>query len=959
MPEKRQSAQVSLAFLIASVVTLGMLLLTIVLVGQSFRGMESAKVTAASAAARQLAVGVDDRIRAITDPPATALALLSHDPLANATNLDERLLRLPVIVGILDSSDIVSAVYAGYDNGDFFLLRKVRSSGLLQFPDAPANTRFLLQTMTAGLDGTRVGEWHFYDADLRLLERHRPDDYRFDPRTRGWYDLARQSGDTELTEPYVFFTTREIGLTLSRRAAAVPGSGNGAVFGIDVTVSDLSQQLAQLRQTPGSLIAIVNEQGAVLAYSAPLQFELAGNGQPELVTLDKLSNRAIEQAINQTAETTPDFPVSRFDADGLDWYGMVEPLGSLNRKNLRIATAIPADELLADVWTTLARQTSIAAAIALLLLVLGWFIGYRVGRPLEQLTERVGSLSRFRFDTPIKVNSRIREANRLSVALDDMASTIRSFQSISTVLNRSQDLNSLLRDILDQIDHIIGQKHGAIYLFSRQARELQLAVDQGTRSPKTIGNIAADADDSDLIHDLRNHLSGHPVFAILRNRGKELVGAMVIEMEEGEHTHLSDDLIVFVDEIAGSAAVAIETRELIESQQALLDGIVQLVASAIDAKSPYTSGHCERVPELALMLVEEALQSKEGAFRSFTMTDDERYEFRLAAWLHDCGKITSPEYVVDKATKLETIHNRIHEIRTRFEVLHRDTEIEYLNRRLEGADEQSAREERDRKQRQLEADFAFVANANIGGEFMDEQDIQRIHGIAEQSWLRHFSDRIGLSGGERQALEDIPEPELPAREPLLADKPNHIQPWGDRVPPVTRDDPRNRWGFDMELPAHAYNRGEVHNLTIRRGTLSPEERFKINEHMVQTICMLDALPLPDRLANVPRLAGTHHERMDGQGYPCRVRGEDMSIPERIMAVADIFEALTAVDRPYKEGKTLTQSLTIMARMVDGGHIDREVFHLFIRSGIYRRYAEQHLRPEQIDEVDESEFMNRS
>ena len=160
----------------------------------------------------------------------------------------------------------------------------------------------------------------------------------------------------------------------------------------------------------------------------------------------------------------------------------------------------------------------------------------------------------------------------------------------------------------------------------------------------------------------------------------------------------------------------------------------------------------------------------------------------------------------------------------------------------------------------------------------------------------------------------------------------------------------------MTLPEHAVNQGELHNLTVAKGTLTPEERFRINDHIVQTICMLDALPLPDRLANVPHLAGTHHERMDGQGYPCRLNADDMGIPERIMAVADIFEALTAVDRPYKEGKTLTESLTIMQRMVDEEHIDRAVFELFVRSGVYRRYAEQHLRPEQIDAVNEERFL---
>jgi len=938
MHAKRQSAQVSLAFLIASAITLGMLVLTIVLIAQSFRGMENAKVSAASATAKQLAVSVDDRIHAITAPPSTALAVLSHDALADARTLGRRLERLPVLADILQSSKIVSAVYAGYQNGDFILLRKVRSSGTLQFPDAPEATRYVLQSITHGGEGT-PGEWRFYNSDMQLIERRLVPEYTYDPRTRLWFKAATISESTELSAPYAFFTTRETGITLSRRASPETG-GDGTIFGIDVTVTDLSSQLAELRQTPNTRIAIVNRERQVLADS--------GNRSSP--------GPAIAGALNQAGEDIEGSPVNRFSAEGKDWYGMSEHLGALQDEELTIAVAIPADELLAEVWQALARQTVIAGLIALLLLIVGWFLGRQVGRPLEHLTDQVSRLSRFRFDTPIRSDSHIREARQLSVALDDMAKTIRSFQSIATVLNRGQDLNHLLRDILEQIVHILGQERGGIYLFSRQQGQLTLAVDQNLELPETVSGLSADSDDTDIIHLLRQRISGHPVFAVLRNRRKQLIGVLAIEMEVGENTQLSDDLIVFVDEIAGSAAVAIETRELIESQQALLEGIIRLVANAIDAKSPYTGGHCERVPKLAQMLVAEAIASDDPVFGAFTMTEEQLQEFHLAAWLHDCGKITSPEYVVDKAVKLETIHNRIHEIRTRFEVLHRDAEIRYLMRLLDGDNQVAADQERQETQARLQEEFAFIAGANQGGEFMCEEAIERLRTIGRQTWLRHFSDRLGLSPDENQALQDLREPALPVAEQLLADKPEHLRPWGDHIPPVRKDDPRNRWGFDMELPEYLYNRGELHNLTVARGTLTSEERFKINEHIVQTICMLDALPLPDRLANVPRLAGTHHERMDGTGYPCGLTGEEMGIPERIMAIADVFEALTAVDRPYKEGKTLTESLEIMDRMADDGHIDRAVFELFIRSGTYRRYAEAHLRPEQIDNVDESLFM---
>jgi len=927
----RQTAQVSLAFLIASAITLGMLILTVVLVGQSFRGMEQAKLTAAEATARQLATSVDDRINAITQPPSTALAVLRHDPLTDATSLSQRLERLPVLADILASGEIVSAIYAGYGDGDFFLFRKLRSSGAVQFPDAPVGSHYLLQSLEREGEHSN-GIWRFYDQQLNLIEHRALERYDYDPRQRPWYQAAREVHQLQLSAPYVFFTTQETGLTLSQRASEQPAS----VMGIDVTVTDLGTQLAELRQTPGSQLAIINHRGQLLASSE--------------------QNQQADAVIQAAEAQNPEQGVGRFSVAGRDWYGVAVALEALPDEALSIVIAIPSDELLAEVWAALARQTVIAGAIALLLLIIGWFMGRQVGKPLEQLTDRVGQLSRFRFDTKVRSDSHIREASELSIALDDMAQTIRSFQNISTVLNRGQDLNQLLRDILEQIVSIVGQKRGAVYLFNSHEHQLELSVNGGLELPSALTSIPPTADDNELIRLLRSHIPGHSVFAILRNRRRKLIGVLIIEIEHGDQTELSDDLIMFVDEIAGSAAVAIETRELIESQQALLDGIIQLVANAIDAKSPYTGGHCERVPKLAQMLVEQAEQATDGIFSDFRMSEDERYEFRLAAWLHDCGKITSPEYVVDKAVKLETIHNRIHEIRTRFEVLHRDAEIQHLKACLAGENADQARQRRDQLQQTLQEDFAFIAKANQGGESMSDEDVQRILNIGGRTWLRNFNDRMGLSDDEQQALSGQPETPLPARETLLADKPGHLRGWGSQIPPVRKDDPRNRWGFDMHLPEHAYNRGELHNLTVRYGTLTEEERFKINEHIVQTICMLDALPLPDRLANVPRLAGTHHERVDGKGYPCRLTSKDMGIPEKIMAIADVFEALTAVDRPYKRGKTLTEALGLMAGMVDNGHLDKDTFNLFVASRTWLRYAEQHLRPEQIDPVNESLFM---
>lgn len=248
-------------------------------------------------------------------------------------------------------------------------------------------------------------------------------------------------------------------------------------------------------------------------------------------------------------------------------------------------------------------------------------------------------------------------------------------------------------------------------------------------------------------------------------------------------------------------------------------------------------------------------------------------------------------------------------------------------------------------------EFALVAQANTGGEFMADEDVKRLEAIAEQTWLRHFDNRLGLSGDEQRQLTDVPEVAPPVEERLLADRPEHLFAWGERKPPVVRDDPANRWGFDMELPEYSNNMGELYNLRIARGTLTTEERFKINEHIVQTLIMLSTLPFPKSLAQVPLLAATHHEKLDGSGYPRRLTAEQLTVEDRVLAIADIFEALTAADRPYKQAKTLSESVKIMLFMARDEHLDANLLALFLRTGVHREYAKRFLAAEQLDEVD--------
>jgi HD-GYP domain-containing protein (c-di-GMP phosphodiesterase class II) len=352
------------------------------------------------------------------------------------------------------------------------------------------------------------------------------------------------------------------------------------------------------------------------------------------------------------------------------------------------------------------------------------------------------------------------------------------------------------------------------------------------------------------------------------------------------------------ESLASQAAIALTNRQLIVQLEELFESFINLINLAIDEKSPYTGGHCQRVPALTMMIAEAAITSKQGPLADFSMSEAELYELKIAGLLHDCGKVTTPVHVVDKATKLQTIFDRIGLIDTRFEVLKRDVQIAALRKLLDlrtktdAAAESTLWAECWKDLGQLDEDREFLRRANIGGEAMSPDDQQRVRNIGT------------------------------------------MRTW------------RNPAGVDAQF----LSADEIENLAIRAGTLTAQEREVINHHIVSTIKMLEALPWPKHLKHVAEYAGGHHERMDGKGYPKGLTREQMSVQARMMGIADIFEALTARDRPYKQGMKLSQAIDIMRKFSQGGHIDPDLFEVFMRQGVYRHYAENYLDPEQIDAV---------
>ena len=531
---------------------------------------------------------------------------------------------------------------------------------------------------------------------------------------------------------------------------------------------------------------------------------------------------------------------------------------------------------------------------------------------------------------------------------DYLLHRLKELNEIGIALSRQRDINSLLEIILEAAKRITHADAGTLYLLEPEQRSLCFEILRNDTLKITMGGVHGEPirfapiplyDEAGQPNHAMvvSHavLSGETVnipdaYAAqgfdfsgtrkfdastgyrsqsfltvpMRDHENAVIGVLQLinarNRASGSIVPFSPDDQQLTESLASQAAIALTNRRLIGQLEELFEAFVGLINTAIDDKSPYTGGHCERVPVLTMMLAEAVERTGSGPLGDFAMSDNDRRELRIASLLHDCGKITTPVHVVDKATKLQTIFDRIELLDTRFELLKRDAEIDLLRalarypeaERATSAEVTALRAEHDARIRQYDSDRAFLHQCNIGGETMSDEAQQRVRQIAAYPWR----DLSGNTGNF-----------------LSAD--------------------------------------EVENLSIRSGTLTAAEREIINHHIEVTIKMLEALPWPNNLKNVPEFAAGHHERMDGKGYPRGLTRAQMSVQARIMGIADIFEALTAKDRPYKAGKTLSESLAILGKLKLNGHIDPDLFDVFIREKVYLGYARQFLDPAQIDDVD--------
>ncbi|WP_423185258.1 HD domain-containing phosphohydrolase [Alishewanella sp. d11] len=907
-------------------------------------------------------------------PVATAVGFLTQAEVTRAQTESARLSHLGLLADIIKKHPQLDSLQVAYADGASLI---VRHNGMGQFQQrfgSAAQTHFVVDHIEQDEQQARVTRYFF---DTNLTETQAPERFNsdYDARERPWY--VPPSAKATLSKPYLFYFLQQVGVTISQ------ANQQGVVIAANVTLSHLSELLARVQPFPSTELLLTTAQAEVVAYhNIALKNNLVLNAN--LPTIADLKVPLFAELF--TTGHQVDELIRQKVADK-QWIGKSTWL-DMGEYPLLLTVFFLEQELLQRANTIRQHNQLLNLALLVMALPLIWWTAQRIAVPIQRLAQQADRISHFDFAAEVSESSRIKEIADLQQSMQLMKRTIGHYNTMITAISAEKDFEKLMQLVVSRTREVSRAQFASLYLLDENSQRLQVSLSQlylneqqgcldltelllpiALTGEQQIPEIsqAIKANTMRLFRVSKVQLASYAlpdaldflqqdtielVCVPLVERGGSTLGVLLLGLAQDDLTqHFQQHWLSFIEAISGFSGLSLENRQLIQQQKALLESVIQLIASAIDAKSPYTAGHCQRVPELTKMLAQAACDNQ-TSFKDFQLSEAQWEELHFASWLHDCGKVTTPEYVVDKATKLETLYDRIHEIRMRFEVLKRDAEITCLKAMLQGGDATALQQQLTHTLTQLDEDFVFVAECNLGGEFMAADKIERLQHIAEKRWLRTLSDRIGISWEEAARKSRQPEPQLPVSEPLLADKPEHII---ERTASDNLDN-ADRYGFQMTVPQYKYQRGELVNLSITRGTLTEEERYKINEHIMQTIIMLEQLPYPKHLRNVPIIAGGHHEKMDGTGYPRRLQQEQMPLTARMMAIADIFEALTAADRPYKKAKTLSEAIKIMSFMQKEQHIDGELFRLFLTSGVYKDYAEKFLHPSQIDEVSIADYL---
>ncbi|PKG82739.1 chemotaxis protein [Colwellia sp. 75C3] len=862
------------------------------------------------------------------------------------------------------------AVHVGFKNGNFVSVKKLLNEFDRQQYQAPSDAHFAFEVLEYFPNGESKSTRNFLNFQLEVIGSTIVGNSTYEIFNRPWYVKGLNAKEISVVAPYQEYQEqhRMISLVLSDREAKV-------VHAVDINVLALAELMKLSNVTDSDVQIILSTENEILAHQRSGDFHLDSVNDPA-IGFSAQDKRAIK---NFAKSHLNQVGLSEVYLSGELWMAKIALLNPIDKASTKLFIATPKAKVITSVKESLFDELLISCLIILLFIPFTWLFSGVIVRPVHRLLKNTHKLAGLQFSQVSSGDSFIEELNELEQDMLAVSNSLQNTFSIINMLAKEKNMKVLAEKICSQACEMLKADAALIFLTDKDTEgKLLPCFAWGHKASLAIEQFSPIDLSQELMVNVESFLQGKVQFSSLSSSIKEsLIQGEIYQQSDRPYSlflplidrdekingllgfSFTEDLSLFErEQYSGIAtalskyiSVAIEGSELFESQKELMKSFIQLIAGAIDIKSPYTGAHCQRVPTLTMMLAEEATKSKKTSLKDFTLTHEQWGELKISAWLHDCGKVTTPENVVDKATKLEAIYNRVHEVRMRFEVLRRDAQVQSLQQIIAGENQVIAQQYLAKEMLALEDDFAFIAQCNLGEEMMSAQAVDRINQISQRKWLRYFDDSLGLSSAEKERMPAT-KVQLPVEEFLLADKDEHcIEHIASHLPAESDST------FTMEIPEYRFNLGEVNNLSITRGTINNEERYIINHHIVQTIEMLEQLPFPENLKRVPEIAGAHHEQLNGKGYPKGLKGDEISIESRILTIADIFEALTASDRPYKTAKTLSQSIAILDHMRKTEHIDNDLFELFLSSGVYTDYANKFLSKDQIDTVDINQYLS--
>ncbi|MCE4936614.1 HD domain-containing phosphohydrolase [Aliivibrio fischeri] len=895
-------------------------------------------------------------------PAFNAVEELSQKEIIKTNTLEGRKAYFSELLMLLKLNNHVSTYRITYPNGDWFGVGIIENQSLRKELNAPPSARFYFIDVPLGTKVTST--IYFYDKTSKLIDSLIFKLQKNDPRNEDWFKNSTVH-QTILSKPRYFNAVNQFGLTIHQKA------DNDVVVSADLLMFKVDEVLKSTSNHSSSIRVLYDEESIVYASNYNAHTEI--NNQA--VMLKDIFNQSAMAALQQLHL---DQEIQRYQHNNEDWYGKIFSVPINQQRTLNLLVAVKASELLSSA-SVIRNQTILWSFLVLCLSIpCVYFVSQRISKPIKQATEQARLISKFDFSQLKQSPTKILEIDNLNKSVTSMKSAIENYFNLTNTILEEHEIDDLIQIIGRNTANAAEAAGAYLYLINDDETHIEphFAWRANTQNEDISGLKRYSLDDKEIAKNLEYILVKKKPFEDLSiqkldineqeklglkdedtwsltfplfTKGKQTIGAMVLVFDIKNSEAIRNDKFDYFESLINFTAIALHGRKMLQNQKDLLESFIQVMASAIDTKSPYTGNHCQKVPVLTQWLAEVADQSSSPKFKHFTLNNVQKEELRIASWLHDCGKITTPEHVVDKATKLETIYNRIHEIRTRFEVLKRDVEIKQWKEAFKQELPQENKEKLQNEWQKLDDEFTFIAKMNVGDEFLSEKDAAQIQEISQRTWTQTLDSSLGLSWEEKERLNNSDVQQVPLTVNLLQDNLFHLISREMNLPHDKR--------FTLQPTQYENNLGEIYNLLIQRGTLNNEERFVINNHIIQTIQMLEALPFPKTMKDIAKIAGGHHEKMNGTGYPMGLTSEQMPLTAKMMAIADIFEALTSHDRPYKKAKTLTESLNIMRFMAKDQHIDSDLFDLFLTSGLYKKYADAYLKPEQCDDIDIEKFLS--